>query len=149
RRLGRDTVVVVVSDVDAPALIAALAGRGRWLIYAYLAPRDPPRAIWLIVDRIVERLSRAAERFRRRIGGCCVVAVPSDVLLEKWARVAESSGLRLVITLQAGGGSSSPIPNAREQLGIDGSYNVALLFGASYDEKDPATVFEAFSRLDD
>jgi len=149
RRLGGDTVVVVVADVDAPALIAAFAGRGRWLIHTYLAPRHPPRAIWLRVDRVVERLARAAEWFRRRIGGCCVVAVPSDVLWEKWARVAETSGLRLVITLQAGGGSSSSIPNAREQLGIDGSYKVALLFGASYDEKDPATVFEAFSRLDE
>ena len=140
---------MVVADVDAPALIAVFAGRGRWLVYAYLAPRRPPTTIWTGVDRVVQTVARTTEWFRRRAGGCCVVAVPSDVLREKWTCVADSSGLRLVVSLLAGGGSATSIPGAREQLGVDRSYNIALLFGADYDEKDPASVFEAFSQLED
>src|SRR6516164_1777527 len=37
RRLGRETVVVVVSYVDASALIGAFAGDGAWLVYVYWA----------------------------------------------------------------------------------------------------------------
>src|SRR5690348_9191091 len=93
RRLGTNTAVVVVADVDAPALVAAFAGRGRWLVYAYRAPRDPLRKTWVAVHRIVQMVARIGERFRRRTGGCCVVAVPSDTVRDRWAYVAGSSGL--------------------------------------------------------
>jgi glycosyltransferase involved in cell wall biosynthesis len=150
RRLGRDVVVVVISDLEAPALTAALAGCGRWLVYVYygVLPRSTT-GIGAAVDRGVHRLARSAESSRRRRGGCCVVAAQSDVLREEWASVAQACGLELVVSLLAGGGKARPIADARRQLGIDASCKVALLFGSSYYERDPATVFEAFSQLDD
>jgi glycosyltransferase involved in cell wall biosynthesis len=149
RRVGRDTVVVVVTDLDSPALVAALAGRGRWLVYVYLSPRQPRTTTEARVARVVRDLARVTEWLRRRGGGCCVIAVQSDTLREQWSGEASSSGLGLVVTLLAGGQTSQSIPDARAQLGIDRSYNVALLFGSRYREKDPATVFAAFSQLDD
>src|SRR6185295_17964284 len=69
RTLGRDTVVVVMSDVDLPALIAAFAGRGRWLVYVGRAPHRPMTRIGRLANLLVHRLVAMAERSRRRRGG--------------------------------------------------------------------------------
>jgi glycosyltransferase involved in cell wall biosynthesis len=149
RRLGRETVVVIVSYVDAPALIGAFAGGGSWLVYVYWEPHWPTTAVGVVADRLVRSLVLRSERSRRRRGGGLVVAAPSEVVREQWSSVTALSGLELVVAALPGSGEALSIPDARTQLGVDPSIKVALVFGAIYDEKDPTTVFEAFSQLDD
>ena len=142
RTIGDDTVVVVVSNVDAPELVAAVAGRGRWLSYVCFTPRRP--GPW---GRLVGRVAGRAERTRRARGGRCVVGAPSAVLQAEWARAWPA--LEVARLPHPSAGDARSVEGARAQLGIDPSARVALLFGMHHSEKDPETVFAAFAELDD
>ena len=142
RAIADDTVVVIVSNVDAPELVAAVAGRGRWLSYVCFTPRRP--GTW---GRMVGRVAARAERARRARGGRCVAGAPSAALQEAWARVWPELEFALLPHPSAGDGRS--VEGARARLGIDPSARVALLFGMRHAEKDPDTVFAAFTELDD
>jgi glycosyltransferase involved in cell wall biosynthesis len=141
--VGDDTVVVVVSNVDAPELVGAVGGRGRWLSYVFFSPRRS--GAW--GNQVVRRVAAMAERHRRARDGRSVVSAPSAALRDEWARAWPAADVRLAALPRAGEARS--IDDAREQLGIDPSLRVALLFGMRYDEKDPDTVFDAFLELDD
>lgn len=145
--LGDDTVVVVVSNVDAPELVAALGGRGRWLSYVFFSPHRPTTSIGVCGNEILRWVAAMTERSRRAHEGCSVVGAPSISLRDEWARAWPGADVR--ITKLPGGGEARAIDDAREQLGIEPSLRVALLFGMRYDDKDPDTVFDAFSELDD
>jgi glycosyltransferase involved in cell wall biosynthesis len=142
RKLGDDTVVVVVSNVDAPEVIGAVGGRGRWLSYVSFAPRR--RGTW---GRLVGRLAARVERTRRARGGRSVVGAPTRGARDQWARAWPE--LEVVELPLPGIAETRPVAGARAQLGLDPSLRIALLFGMHHAEKDPATVFEAFADLDD
>ena len=145
--MGRDTVVVVLSDVDAPDLIAAFAGRGRWLSYVWSSPRRPATAVSAYVRRAVRRLAATSERSRRARGGRSVVGTETASLRDEWTEARPDMDVKVM--LLTGGGDAPSIPDAREKLGIDPSLRLALLIGARYDAKDRGTVLDAFSDLDD
>jgi len=142
RRMGADTVVVVVSNVDAPEIVAATAGHGRWLSYVHFTPRRPGR--W---GRIVGQVAGRAERARRARGGRSVVGAPSVELRDEWARAWP--GLGMTVLPLPGAADVPVVEDARAELGIDPSLRIALLFGMRHAEKDPETVFAAFADLDD
>jgi glycosyltransferase involved in cell wall biosynthesis len=145
--VGDDTVVVVVSNVDAPELVGAIGGRGRWLSYVYFSPRRPTTFIGASGHQVVRRVAAMTERYRRARQGCSVVGAPSISLRDEWAHAWPGADVR--IASLPGGGEAQSIDDARDQLDIDPSLRVALLFGMRYEEKDPDTVFDAFSELDD
>ena len=145
--MGGNTVVVVLSDIDAPELIAAFAGRGRWLSYVWRSPRLPVSGVGICGHRIIRRLAVSAERHRRAHGGRAVVGTESVALQDEWSSVRPDVDVTRL--LLAGGSGPRAIADARGQLGIDPSLRLALLIGALYDDKDPDTVLEAFSGLDD
>jgi glycosyltransferase involved in cell wall biosynthesis len=142
RTMGDDAVVVLVSNVDAPEVVAAVAGRGRWLSYVCFTPRRP--GAW---GRLVGRVAARAERARRADGGRAVVGAPSTALRDEWARAWPGLDLRLLPHPSAADARS--VEAARLQLGLDPSARVALLFGMHHAEKDTDSVFTAFGELDD
>ena len=142
-RMGQDTVVVIVSLANFPALIAALAGRGRWLKYMFFLPSVPSTTFGQRFVGLIHRVAARAERVRRARGGCCIIATSADVPRVAWA--ASVPGLEVVVMPVAGVSAARVVPDARQQLGLVGTDRVALLFGATYSTKDSDVVFRAFA----
>jgi glycosyltransferase involved in cell wall biosynthesis len=141
-RMPPGTNVVIVSDANFPALLAAIAGPGRWLKYVFYPPRKSSTPIGRRSAALVQRAASRAERARRARGGRCIIAVPAEARRREW--VSTLPGLEVVVLPVAGVGDARVIPDARGQLGIAGTERLALLFGAIYSSKDPDVVFRAF-----
>jgi glycosyltransferase involved in cell wall biosynthesis len=136
REMADATAVVVVADTGTPRLLSLLAGNERWLLYLFAAP--PP-------GRIGRVASAWRERAREARGGRFVLAAPSARLCATW-RAAQSMPITVTAPL-AGVAPEPAVPGARDALGLPAATRIALLFGASYDDKDPGIVLDAVAEL--
>jgi len=142
RTNGSADVVVLSYGIDV-VLAAALAGRGRWLFYAF----EPPSVVLEGRQiRLESRLAKWAERRRRAQGGGACIVTPYERSRAEWSAIAPF--MTPTVLAIAGCSVSFPIPNARDQLGIFPADRIALIFGSKYN-KDCDVVWRAFSELED
>ena len=133
-------------DID-PALVAAMAGSGRWLVNQF--PQSGFLAAVPPDDRAggVHAVGRRGEARRRAHGGCVRVAVGAPT------RDAYGLATRGAVPRLDGGAhrrhasSRAGPPDARRQLGLPSEAKVALLFGDG-NNKQREVVLDAFASLD-
>jgi glycosyltransferase involved in cell wall biosynthesis len=129
-------VIVVSTGID-PIAAAAIAGRGRWLLYELEAPER-------VLRRFSARATRAESR-RRSVGDCARIATPLVDDTEAWQEIAPF--LSPVTLPIAGVRAARQIPDAKQRLGVDRDAKVAVVFGAADSHKDIDLVTRTFADL--
>jgi glycosyltransferase involved in cell wall biosynthesis len=142
---GPSAVVVLAYEVD-PLVVAAIAGRGRWLLYQFSPPSEARRrAIVRPLASALTWAAKQAERRRRARGDGIRITTPCEEVREPWQQAAPF--LAPLVLRIAGCRASNPCPAARQRLAIDSAERVALVFGASHPQKDLDVVWDAFLEL--
>ncbi len=142
RRIGRGTETVVISYGVDPLMAASVAGRGRWFLYDFKPPAGdtPPR-------RVMVTWARLAEARRRRAGGRFALATSTERAAAEWR--SRAPFLDPVALPIAGTRTCTPIPGARDELGLGADERVALAFGSRHQAKAIRVIWRAFARLPD
>jgi glycosyltransferase involved in cell wall biosynthesis len=141
--LTPDAIVMLGWQAD-PAVVAAAAGDGRWLLNHFQGPHGPDDWPSRQLARVIDTIVRRREARRRARGGCFRIAVAHEQRRNAWAK--EVPHLDPVVLPIAGARDVTPEPDARAQLGLAATTRIALLFGDRH-AKDRDTVLAAFTRL--
>jgi glycosyltransferase involved in cell wall biosynthesis len=137
RKLGGADLIVTSISSD-PWRWSAFSGSGRTVVYQFHPPVvGPPGALLA--------LARRAERRRRSVGDGIRIAVNNDDTRRDWESAAPWIETRRLPFTAAR--VVEPEPDARRLLGLEIDIRLALLFGASHDNKDHEVVWRAFGDL--
>ena len=141
RMVPQPDLVVVLAWDEMPNLLAALAPlRARWLVNHFRGPSSLPQS------RAVDAVARRREQRRRSNGGAVRIVVAHDRLQDTWMDAAPF--LDPVVAPVVGVREVTPMPDARERLGLPSTGKLALLFGEpTLKRRD--VVLEAFASLDE
>ncbi|HEY3673359.1 MAG TPA: glycosyltransferase [Acidimicrobiia bacterium] len=140
------TLGVIIGRYTEPAIMAALVGRGNWLLFQVRAVERTIRWNWAPFEGFVFACARRAERTRRRSGGSFRIAAPSLERSDEWRRyVPFLDAQELPI---AGVRSLEREADGHHVLGLPSDRRIALFFGSGFAQV-PATVIEAFREIDD
>ncbi len=142
---GSPPLIVVMSDATNPALAAAIAGTGSWLLYQFWPPEAEQSSVVRAVESVLVGTARRAERRRRGRGGAMRLALPGEAWAEAWAMRVPF--LQPAVIPLAGCRRREPIPDARARLGLKSDERLALVFGTLHGEKDYDVVWRAFADL--
>jgi glycosyltransferase involved in cell wall biosynthesis len=140
-----DAIVILGWDTE-PALVAAMAGPGRWLLNQFRGPKAVPHWRSRLVTRCVAAAARRAERRRRAAGGCFRVAAANDTWRKEWASLVPF--LDPIALPIAGVRPMQRAADARARLGLHRHDKIALLFGADHRRKHPQVAIDAFEHLE-
>jgi glycosyltransferase involved in cell wall biosynthesis len=143
RMVPAPDAVVVLAWETAPALVALLADRRRWLVNHFRSP-DLPRIGGARTSRILAIVARWTEARRRARGGCVRLVVASEERCGEWR--AEVPYLDPVVAPIAGARDVEPLADARRRLGLPADRRLALLFGEPV-LKGRELVLDAFQHL--
>ena len=138
-----DADVVHVSVRSQSYLLLALARRRKWLVYQFTSPRSVGLSR---AKRLVDRAIVSAGRARASRSGGLVLVCNNEANRQQWERAGYGVGTAYLNF--ASSREHAPIPDARERLGLDPDWRIALLFGAVHKGKSPEVVFELFSELE-
>lgn len=147
RRMALPPVVIVMLGWQTlPAVVAAAADDGRWLLNHFQGPRPRLHPWSRRLGRGIDVLARRREARRRAHGGAFRIAVANEARRDAWAD--EVPYLDPMVLPIAGVRDVTPEPDARIHLGLAERARVALLFGDRA-AKDRDTALAAFARLPD
>ena len=147
RCAGPKPAVLLMSVSTNPMLVALLAGGGAWIVYQFTPSASSRRGRRGRFASAATRLAERSERRRRRGGGGVRIATPNESCRAAWDAAAPF--LDPAVGPTAGCRAREPVIGAREELGLDTSESLALVYGFPHAEKDLEVVDRAFAPLED
>jgi glycosyltransferase involved in cell wall biosynthesis len=134
---------VILGNYTDPALLSALVGPGRWLLFQFRARKDTVQWTRGWQERSVLALARRAERTRQRKGGSCRVAGPTPEHTEQWSKYVP---FLHPLTLPIAGTRDFHTTADRARFALPVDRRTALFFGGAW-SKQTSAVIDAFRML--